>query len=42
MKKTLEPLTKIQDEAGITPYIEKALDVLEQVPLLIDEVSMTA
>lgn len=39
LKKTLEPLTKIQDEAGITPYIEKALDVLEQVPLLIDEVA---
>ena len=38
IQKAIEPVIKAQTEAGILPLVDQSLDVLEQIPSLIDEV----
>lgn len=37
--KTIEPLKKAQESAGVIPLLDQSLDVLEQIPSLIEEVA---
>lgn len=37
--KTVEPLKKAQESAGVIPLLDQSLDVLEQIPSLIEEVA---
>lgn len=39
IKQILEPLVKAKSDAGITPLLDQSLDVLEQIPSLIQEVA---
>ena len=38
IQQAIEPIIKAQNEAGILPLADQSLDVLEQIPSLIEEV----
>ena len=38
IQKAIEPVIKAQTEAGILPLVDQSIDVLEQIPSLIEEV----
>ena len=38
IQQVLDPLVKAKSDAGITPLLDQSLDVLEQIPSLIQEV----
>ena len=39
IEQVLDPIVKAKSDAGISPLLEQSLDVLEQIPSLIQEVS---
>merc|ERR1740124_2128008 len=39
LQQALDPIAKAQVEAGVQPILDQSLDMLEQIPLLIDEVA---
>merc|ERR1740124_997206 len=39
LQQALDPIAKAQGEAGVQPILDQSLDMLEQIPLLIDEVA---
>ncbi len=39
VQRALDPIVEAQSEAGITPILDQSLDILEQIPSLIEEVA---